>query len=311
MQKGRWLSALLLAVSMGIAVGDPAPRPPAKDPRELLRELTRDPDGDLSVLARAFLGKNGGNSLFYFPTADPEVTPTTWGSSYEDVWFHSKDGTKLHGWFLPTPKRPARGTVVFSHGNAGAMGHHLGFVMWLLPEGFNVFLYDYRGFGSSGGSVQRHGLIEDVRGAFEYVKTRPDVDRSRLVSFGHSLGGAKSITALAEQPVPGVRAVISDAGFASYLGMADAMAGKVGKNIVTDEWAPKDWVAKIAPLPLLVIHGTADEVVPLAQGKQLFAAAAMPKTMFTVDGGGHGNSLWKNNGEYRAKVIEWLKPRMQ
>lgn len=299
-------SFLLLAISSGIAFGEPAPRPASKDPRELLHELTRDPDGDLTILARAFLGKNGGNSLFYFPTSDPQTTPETWGSRYDDVWFNSKDGTKLHGWFLPASRQPARGTVVFSHGNAGAMGHHLGFVMWLLPEGYNVFLYDYRGFGSSAGRIQRHGLIEDVHAAFDYVKTRPEVDRGRLISLGHSLGGAKSITALAEQPVPGVRAVISDAGFASYRGMADVMAGKVGINVVTDEWAPKDWVSKIAPLPLLVIHGTADEVVPLAQGRQLFAAAAMPKTMFTVEGGGHGNSLWRNNGEYRAKVLAWL-----
>lgn len=311
MRGGRWLAALWLVWVAGSAVAAPPARPAPKSPEELVRELTRDPNGDLTVLARAFLGKSGGNQLFYFPTADPEVTPATWGARYEDVWFNSKDGTRLHGWFLPSKKRPAIGTVVFSHGNAGAIGHHLGFVMWLLPEGFNVFLYDYRGFGSSAGTVQRHGLIEDVRAAFDYVRSRPDVDRARLISMGHSLGGAKSITALAEQPVPGVRAVISDAGFASYRGMADVIAGKVGRNVVTDEWAPKDWVAKISPLPLLFIHGTADEVVPLAQGKELFAAAAMPKTLFTVQGGGHGDSLWRNNGEYRAKLIDWLKPRLQ
>lgn len=309
--KVKWLWVVLLASFMGIVVGETTPRPPVLAPRDLLHELTRDPEGDLSVLARTFLGKNGGNNLFYFPTADPAITPVNWGCTYEDVWFSSKDGTPLHGWFLPTRKKQALGTVVFSHGNAGAMGHHLGFVTWLLPEGFNVFLYDYRGFGSSGGRIQRHGLIEDVHAAFDYVKSRPDVDRSRLISFGHSLGGAKSITALAEQPVAGVRAVISDASFASYLGMADVMAGKVGVNIVTDEWAPKDWVAKIAPLPLLIIHGTTDEVVPLAQGRQLFAAAAMPKSMFIVEGGGHGDSLWKNKGEYRTKLIDWLRPRMQ
>lgn len=309
--RGAWFAVLGLAAFPLVAIAAPPARPAPKSPEDLVRELTRDPGGDLSVLARAFLGKSGGNQLFYFPTADPQETPATWGVRYDDVWFKSKDGTKLHGWFLSSKRKPALGTVVFSHGNAGAIGHHLGFVTWLLPEGFNVFLYDYRGFGSSGGSIQRHGLIEDVWAAFDYVKSRPDVDRTRLISMGHSLGGAKSITALAEQPVPGVRAVISDGGFASYQGMADLIAGKVGRNIVTDEWAPKDWVAKISPLPLLFIHGTADEVVPFAQGKQLYAAAAMPKTLFTVQGGGHGDSLWRNKGEYRTKLVEWLKPRLQ
>jgi len=304
-------AALGLAGVLPLAAEEPGQRPPPMSPRVLLHQLTRDPDGDLSVLARAFVGKGGGNSLFYFPTHDPVETPATWGCKFDDVWFKSADGTRLHGWFLPTSAKVAKGTIVFSHGNTGAMGYHLGFVTWLLPEGFNVMMYDYRGFGGSSGKPERHGMIEDVHAAFDYIKTRKDLDPNRLISMGHSLGAAKSITALAERPVPGVRAVVSDAGFASYCDMADCVAGKVGTDIVTDDWSPKDWVAKIAPLPLLIIHGTEDEVVPLAEGKVLFASAAMPKTMFTVEGGHHGNSLWRNNGEYRAKTLEWLRDAMK
>lgn len=300
------IAACLLGGISPLTAEDLTPRPPPKSPRELLHELTRDPNGDLAILARAFMGKNGGNSLFYFPTRDPVETPATYGWKFESVWFKSADATKLHGWFLPTTVKRAKGTIVFSHGNAGAMGHHLGFVSWLLPQGYNVMMFDYRGFGSSSGVAERHGMIEDVRAAFDYVKTRRDVDSGRLVAFGHSLGSAKAITALAEKPVPGVRAIISDSGFASYKDMADCMAGHVGTNIVTDEWSPKDWVAKLTPMPMLFIHGTEDEVVPFAQGKILFAAAAMPKTMFTVEGGHHGNSLWRNHGEYRAKTMTWL-----
>ncbi|BCU77428.1 alpha/beta fold hydrolase [Luteolibacter sp. LG18] len=305
---------MLAAWAVGIApllAADPAPRPQPKSPRELIHELSRDPNGDWATVARAFLGKNGGNSLFYYPTRDTAETPATWGWKFENVWFKSADGTRLHGWFLPAGGKTTKGTIVFSHGNTGAMGYHLGFVSWLLPEGFNVLVFDYRGFGSSGGVPVRHGMIEDVRAAFDYVRTRRDIDVNRIVSMGHSLGASKSITALAEKPIPGVRAIVSDSGFASYTGMADAIAGKVGTGVVSDEWSPKDWVAKLAPLPLLVIHGTDDEVVPFAQGQQLFAAAAAPKTMFTVQGGHHGNSLWRNNGEYRKKMLEWLATAMK
>lgn len=301
---------LLAGVVPALAAESETPAP-AKTPIELIRELSKDPNGDLATLAKALLGKTGGNSLFYFPTPDIDQTPKSVGWNYDDVSFESSGGMRLHGWFIPTTKKNAKGTVVFSHGNSGAMGYHLGFITWLIPEGFNVFMFDYRGFGSSTGKPDRRGMVDDVQAAFRYVKTRRDVDGNKLISFGHSLGGAKSITSLAERPVPGVKAMISDAGFASYFEMAEWVAGKVGTDIVTDELAPKDWVSKLAPIPLLIIHGTDDEVVPLVQGKKLFSAAANPKTFFTVEGGRHGDSLWRNNGEYRKKTLAWLSGVMK
>jgi len=302
---------LAWAVGIVCAHAAPAEKPEPVNPAELLQGLLRDPNGDFAKLARVTLGKNGGNALFYFPTADIPETPATWGWKFENVWFPSADGTRLHGWFLPTSVKRPKGTVVFSHGNAGALGHHLGFVTWFLPAGYHVLMYDYRGFGSSSGTITRRGVIEDVRAAFDYAKSRRDVDPDRLISFGHSLGGAKSIVALGEKPMPGVRAVISDAGFASYRGMAEVMAGNVGLSVVTDENAPKDWVAKLSPTPVLFIHGTADEVVPFAQGQQLFDAAQEPKTFFAVSGGHHGDALVLNRGEYRRKVLVWLDGKLK
>jgi len=261
---------------------------------------------ELSMLAEALLGKHGGNQLFYLPTHDVPATPKNWGYKYDDVDFKSKDGTALHGWFVPAPGKKAKATVVFSHGNAGSIGHHLGFVMWFVDAGYNVLTYDYRGFGQSGGKVDRRGMLDDVRAAFDYVSKRPDVNAQRLVSYGHSLGGAKSLAALAEAPVKGLRAVITDAAFSSYLAMAQTMAGQVGANLVTDEWAPKDSIQNIAPVPLLIVHGSRDEVVPVAQGRLLFKAAREPKTLFEVKDGHHGDSLVCNHGAYRTKVLAWL-----
>jgi fermentation-respiration switch protein FrsA (DUF1100 family) len=267
----------------------------------------------LARLAEAMLGKHGGNQLFYFPTHDVPATPQDWGFRFEDVRFKSKDGTALHGWFVPAQGKSAAtamGTVVFSHGNAGSVGHHLGFNLWLADAGYNVLTYDYRGFGKSGGKVDRRGMVDDVRAAFDYVAERADVDPGRLVSMGHSLGGAKSLVAITERPVKGLRAVITDAAFASYQAMARRIGGDVGARLVSDEWAPKDSVAKLAPLPLLIVHGTNDEVVPFSQGKELFEAARQPKTMFVVKGGHHGDSLVRNDGAYRKKLLEWLAGKL-
>jgi fermentation-respiration switch protein FrsA (DUF1100 family) len=293
----------LVSVWLGLLVfacGEPAAAAPPQAGKD-----------DFTLFAKTLLGKDGGNKLFYFPTHDVPATPLDWGFKYEDVDFKSKDGTALHGWFVPVRGKHAKATVVFSHGNAGSVGHHLGFVLWFVDAGYNVLTYDYRGFGKSNGTVDRRGMLDDVRAAFDYVRKRNDVNAERLISFGHSLGGANSLAALAEAPVKGLRAVITDAAFASYRAMAVAIAGQVGANLVTDEWAPKDSIGKIAPVPVLIVHGTRDEVVPVAQGRLLFETAREPKTMFEVKDGHHGDSLARNQGAYRKKLLAWLDAVLQ
>ncbi|MBC7979118.1 MAG: alpha/beta hydrolase [Armatimonadetes bacterium] len=271
-----------------------------------VKELLNDRNGELSRLAQGLLGTGNTNRFFYFPTHDEPTTPANWGFRYDDVTFPSSDGTKLHGWFMPAKGRQAKGTVVFSHGNAGSLSHHLGFVMWMVEAGYQVFMYDYRGFGRSKGELDRKGMVEDVKGAFDYVLSRKDVNPKKLVSYGHSLGGAKSVTALAEKNPSGLRAIVIDGTFASYQAMARIVGGQFGADLITDEFSPKDFIGKISKTPLLVVHGDQDEVVPLSQGKELFTLASGPKTMFEVKGGHHGDSLARNDGAYRKRMLEWL-----
>jgi len=265
-------------------------------------------NGTIENLAKIVLGENAGNRLFYFPTRDQPYTPLKYGYSYEDVFFKSADGTELHGWFMPSVKgvAKAKGTVVFSHGNTGSLGHHLGFVDWLMRKNYNVLMYDYRGFGKSKGKVSRKGLIEDVQAAFSYIKTRNDVDLSKLISYSHSLGGAKAIVALALEPVENLRAVIVHGSFASYQDMARQKAGQLGVNLTTDELSAIDYVDKISPVPLLFVHGEDDRVVPLSQALKLYERAKQPKVIFRVPDGSHSDSLRRNNMEYRKKLLTWL-----
>ena len=265
------------------------------------------PKNGLSQLAERFLGKHAGDRFFYYPTKTGPYSPAEYGFKFEDVTFASEDGVKLHGWFMKargegTPK----GTVVFSHGNAGAVGHHIGFVSWMMKAGYQVLLYDYRGFGKSEGKLDREGMLKDVRGAFAYIKTRKDVDQKKLISFGHSLGGAKSIAALGQKSVEGLRAVISLAGFASYKDMARFIGGEVGADLVSDDHSARDFVEKLSPVPLMIVHGESDNVVPIGQGEILFKKAKGPKAFFKVENGGHNNALAMNDGAYQKKVLAWL-----
>lgn len=295
---------------MALAALAQGPPPPAVNADDL-RSLLDDPNGGLAQAAKGILGPKGGNQLFYFPTRDEPTTPREWGFKFETIDFKSGDGTPLHGWFIPSRDRKPKGTVVFSHGNAGSISHHLGFVMWLAEAGYNVMMYDYRGFGKSGGQVDRRGMINDVKAAFNYARKRADVDLQRMVSYGHSLGGAKSVTALGESPVKGLRAIVIDGAFASYQTMAKVIGGQLGASLVSDELAPKDFVAKLSPVPLLVVHGTRDEVVPVSQGKQLYESARQPKTLFEVKTGRHGDSLSRDQGAFRKRMLVWLDERME
>lgn len=271
-----------------------------------LAKFLRDENGAISRAALGFLGQDSGNRLFYLPTRDQPATPAKWNFKYEDIHFKSSDGTDLHGWLMPARGKSPLGTVVFSHGNAGSIGHHLGLVMWLVEAGYNVFMYDYRGFGKSGGSVDRRGMLNDVQAAFSHISSRNDIDSTRIISYGHSLGGAKSITAIAEKPVRGLRAMVIDGTFSSYRSMARKVAGDLGANLITDDYSPIDFIGKVQTTPILVVHGNRDEVVPLEQGKQLYQLANEPKTLFEVEGGTHGDSLARNSGAYRRKMIAWL-----
>lgn len=261
----------------------------------------------LSGFLRKVVGKGGGDRLFYYPTRTAPDLPTKYGVAYESVTFHSEDKTKLHGWFLkPKQGMLVRGTVVFHHGNAGSIGYHLPFVVWLVREGYQVLLYDYRGYGKSEGTIARQGLVADTRAAISYVQTRKDVDAQKIISYGHSLGGAKSLAGLGEKMISGVKGVICFAGFASYQDMARRFAGQTGADLVTDDHSPRDVVAQISPVPLLIVHGRKDRTVPLEQGELLYKKAEEPKTIFRVPEGGHTRALWMNNGEYRKRVLAWM-----
>jgi len=273
---------------------------------EVPRIQLDDPNGELARIAHGLLGQGGGNQWFYLPTRDEPATPASWGFNYENLSFKSADGTPLHGWFIPAKGKTVLGTVVFSHGNAGSIGHHLGFVLWLVEAGYHVMMYDYRGFGKSGGSVDRRGMVDDVKAAFAHVTRRPGVNSRRLISYGHSLGGAKSVTALGESPVRGLRAVVIDGAFASYQAMARIIGGQLGESLVTDELAPKDYVKNLSPVPFLVVHGARDEVVPVTQGRQLYQAAGQPKTLFEVKAGRHGDALSRDDGAFRKRMLDWL-----
>ena len=124
--------------------------------------------------------------MFYYPNSRVYHQPEEAQLTHEEVLFEAADGVHLHGWFLPAVGE-AKGTVIHFHGNAQNITAHFAFAFWLPREGFNLFVFDYRGYGKSEGSPTRRGLQQDGAAAIRYVATRKDVDPERLLILGATM----------------------------------------------------------------------------------------------------------------------------
>jgi fermentation-respiration switch protein FrsA (DUF1100 family) len=232
------------------------------------------------------------HSLIYFPTRAHDLAPADLGLTAEEAPLTTEDGVRLHAWFLPA--RDSRLTVLFASGNAGNISHRLDRVrllQWHL--GADVLLFDYRGYGRSQGSPDEAGTYADARAAWRHLTETRGIPAETLVLFGESLGSAVVLDLAISHPC---RALVLESPFTSIRDMAAAVVPflPVGPLLRTRY----DNLAKIPRLrvPLLVLHGEADEVVPFTQGRRLFAAAPEPKRFFPIPGAGH-NDTYVTGGE--------------
>jgi pimeloyl-ACP methyl ester carboxylesterase len=268
----------------------------------------------LAILA-IILSASGCGSPFFHPTREHVPVPGLENTVRQDVRFESEDGVPLHGWLLSPRDRVSRGTILFLHGNAENISTHVQSVLWLVQEGYTVFAFDYRGYGGSGGEAPDiPGIHRDARAALSKILSLPGVSADRLVVFGQSLGAAVAVhtvaTASSERRP---RALILDSPFAGYRRI---VRDKLSSPIITwplarpvswffdDGYSAERWIGKIAPVPVIVIHGTADRVVPYAHGKMLYDLASDPKGIWTVEGGGHATAL--RNPEVRGQFLAFL-----
>jgi fermentation-respiration switch protein FrsA (DUF1100 family) len=217
--------------------------------------------------------------FIYYPSRVLAADPSSAGLRFRDVTFAAADGVALHGWLI-AGRTPT--TLLYSHGNGGNIGDRVRIARLLVEQlGVGVFMYDYRGYGRSQGAPSEAGLVSDAVGA-RAALLREGVAAEHIVYFGRSLGSAVTVDlALAHPP----RGVVLESPFTSVRAMGNAVLPGAG-YLFSTRW---DSLAKIGRLraALLVIHGEQDEVVPFAQGRELFGAAPEPKTFVTLRGSRH------------------------
>jgi fermentation-respiration switch protein FrsA (DUF1100 family) len=268
-----------------------------------------------------FVLLSGCSHLFYQPNHVFFVDPEKAGFQYRNVEFKSEDGTLLKGWFFPARgKKALQGTFIQFHGNGDNMTAHFAFLVWVIDQGYNLFVFDYRGYGASDGDPSQNGLNQDAKAAIGWVEAHvpPPASHPRdLVLMGQSLGGAVLARALDDvRDRSRIRSVIIDSSFYDYHAIAVNVLSRfwiswpfqwLGDLLVSDEYSPEESFARISPIPILVIHGDRDHVIPESFGEKIYALSKSPKSFWKVDGGFHIDSMSTHAQEYHPRLMQYLE----
>jgi fermentation-respiration switch protein FrsA (DUF1100 family) len=251
---------------------------------------------------------------------DYTFTPWELGVTYEPVSFTSADGLRLSGWWLP--QAAARGVVISCHGHGGRKDDMLGIGTSMWRAGFSVLLFDFRGRGESDPWPQTliSREVDDLRAAVAFARGREP--RARIGVVGFSMGAAVSILAAAEEP--DIAAVVADSSFTtgrdvvahgvrSALRLPPEILVLAADEVVNRRHGyrfsharPIDAVGRIAPRPVLIIHGEGDTTVPVEHAHRLYAAAGEPCEVWVVPGVEHCGAYFLNRPEYCRRVIDFF-----
>ncbi|XP_031288149.1 alpha/beta hydrolase domain-containing protein WAV2 [Pistacia vera] len=262
--------------------------------------------------------------LVYVPvlpglTKSYPITPARLRLIYEDVWLRSSDGIRLHAWFIkffPDCRGP---TILFFQENAGNIAHRLEMVRIMIQRlHCNVFMLSYRGYGASDGYPSQQGIINDAQAALDHLSQRTDIDTSRIVVFGRSLGGAVGAVLSKNNPDK-VSALILENTFTSILDMAGVLlpflkwfiGGSSSKGpkllnfLVRSPWSTIDVVGEIKQ-PILFLSGLQDEMVPPSHMQMLYAKAAARNNQckFVEFPSGMHMDTWLSGGDHYWRTIQ-------
>ncbi len=239
----------------------------------------------------------------FFPEREFIGTPADAGLAYEDVFFRTTDGVRLHAWWVPHPRAIA--TWLWFHGNAGNISHRLENLALLhqaVPV--SVFLFDYREYGRSEGQISKAGTFLDAAAAFQAAAAQATGSARPLILFGRSLGTALAVRVAAQHRCAGC---VLEAAFTSS---ADVMRLYFPFLPPPPPGVPTyDSLALIGNVrcPILFVHGEHDEIIPLEMARRLFTAAREPKAFEVIPGAGHNDTYVVGGQAYFETLARFVR----
>ncbi len=224
------------------------------------------------------------------PSRELMATPARLGLAFEDLALTTEDGVRLHGWYVPVPG--PRGVILFAHGNAGNISHRLDSIDLFHRLGFDVLIFDYRGYGASAGRPSEQGTYLDIAAAWRELTERRDIPARRIVLFGRSLGGPVAAwLAAREQPA----GLILESTFTSLPDLAaDIYPYLPTRPLLRYRYPTAQHLTEVTA-PVLVIHSKDDEVVPLSHGQHLAGTAGVDLLELQ---GGHNDAFVRSAERY-------------
>jgi len=206
--------------------------------------------------------------------------PSTYQDTKDILKLTAADGVQISAVYLPNPK--ATYTILYSHGNAEDLGDMLPMLRELQKLGFAVFAYDYRGYGTSGGTPSESNAYRDIDTAYDYLTTKLNVPTQKIIVYGRSVGGGPTVDLASRKSVAGL--IVESTFTKAFLVVTRIPI------VPFDKFGNIDKIKRVR-CPVLVIHGTGDSVIPFSHGQQLFAAANEPKRFLWVEGADHNEDL--------------------
>ncbi len=240
--------------------------------------------------------------FIFFPTRDLLTNPSDYGLPYEDVSLTTSDRVRLHGWFVPGTTDQ---TLLWCHGNAGNVSHRLENLKLLHDElGVSVFIFDYRGYGASEGKPSEGGTYRDAEAALGYLRSQRELPADLIVYFGRSLGAAIAVELAVRAPPAGL-ILESPLPSVPYMARRALPFLPIGRLLRTRY----DALSKVPKLhvPLLVLHGDRDTVIPIEAGRRVFEAANEPKAFHSIVGADHNDTYVVGGPRYVAALRRFLE----
>jgi uncharacterized protein len=243
------------------------------------------------------------HSFVFYPVERASIAPQAAGlNGVAEVNIATEDGERLYGWW--TPPKPGHGAIVILTGKGVVLSDYAGQFRDLADNGFGVLGIDYRGNGASTGSPSEAGLRADARAAYDFI--RAAAPAAKIAVFGESLGTGIAVGLAHDRPVAGV---LLNSPYASIVRLFELRGMRLPYRLLMAD--PLDSEALIGNLgvPVMILHATADDAIPIAEARRLYAEAREPKTMIEVDGVNHAE-LWFGPTRDRAlaALALWTAP---
>ena len=234
------------------------------------------------------------HALLFFPERRLYAKPRV---PYEELAIETGDGERLHGWWVPSGARDAA-HVLLCHGNGGNVGDRVPHIAYLTAAGFDVLAFDYRGYGRSSGRPSEAGTYRDARAARHALLER--AGSGRVLYLGESLGAAVALELAHHHPPAGL---ILQSPFTSIRDMARLHYPLVPRALVPDAYPSMRLIGELS-VPLLVLHGERDDIVPLLHVEELYDAATCPKRLVRFPHAGHNDLV---GPEWAAAIAAWAR----